>query len=99
MINIIKQELNLNPELKKKIDWAIKYTSTTATINKGALIKLEPTNIAYVEPHKLILDKITLLFFNGSESFYINDLNTEYKLSDLCNYLKEVKIIPIDNCE
>lgn len=53
MIKIIKQELNIIPYLKKKITWASKYTNVDIKIEKGNLIRLEPTNIAYVKPHIL----------------------------------------------
>ena len=90
MLNIVKEKLNLSPELKKKITWAFNYTSTPLEIEKGHLIKLEPTNVAYVDPHKVKVKDLTLLFFNGVNSFYINTLNEEHKLSDLEYYLKTI---------
>ena len=48
MINEIRQEILLSPELRKKINWATKYISVKVNIINGALIRLEPTNIAYV---------------------------------------------------
>ena len=57
MIRIIKQELNISPYLKKKITWSSKYTNINIIIENGTLIRLEPTNIAYVEPHKVIINK------------------------------------------
>ena len=88
MIKEIRQEINLSPELAKKIKWAIKYTSSKGNLKKGALIKLEPLNVAYVDPHKLTINNDTLLFFNGSDSFFINNFNNKYKLSDLEKCLK-----------
>ena len=57
MLNIINQKLNLSPELRKKINWAKNYSNIDITIEKGSLIRLEPTNIAYVEPHKVIINE------------------------------------------
>ena len=54
MLNIIKEKLDLSPDLKKKINWAKNYTSTSITLEKGHLIRLEPSNLAYVDPHKVI---------------------------------------------
>lgn len=88
MIKEIRQEIKISPELKKKIDWAIKYTSSKGTLQNGAIIMLEPLNVAYVEPHKLIINNNTYLFFNGNDSFFINDYSIKYKISDLCNFLK-----------
>ena len=78
MLNIIKEKLDLSPDLKKKINWASKYTSTSITLEKGALIKLEPTNIAYVDPHKVKINSFTFLFFNGVESFFVNTLKEKH---------------------
>lgn len=72
MLNIVKEKLELSSNLRKKINWASKYTSTSITLEKGTLIKLEPTNIAYVDPHKVIINDIKFLFFNGVDCFYIN---------------------------
>ena len=91
MLNIIKEKLDLSPDLKKKINWASKYTSTSITLEKGALIKLEPTNIAYVDPHKVIINNYTFLFFNGIDDFYINSLRAKHNVSELENYFKLAK--------
>jgi|SRR5574344_1061917 hypothetical protein len=91
MLNIINQKLNLSPELRKKINWAKNYSNIDITIEKGSLIRLEPTNIAYVEPHKVIINENEFLFFNGNDNFYINDLNKSYKLNELHNYFTKLK--------
>lgn len=96
MLNIIKQEINLSPELKKKIDWAKKYTSSEITLKKGTLIRLEPTNLAYVEPHKVVICNTTFLFFNNLNVFYVNDLTKTYKLGDLQEYFKLAKLTDLD---
>ena len=91
MLNIIKEKLDLSPDLKKKINWASKYTSTTITLEKGHLIRLEPSNLAYVDPHKVIINDYTFLFFNGIDDFYINNLKEKHNLSELENYFKLAK--------
>ena len=53
MLNITKEKLDLSLDLKKKIDWAKNYTSTSITLEKGHLIRLEPSNLAYVDPYKV----------------------------------------------
>ncbi len=91
MLNIIKEKLEISPDLKKKINWAKNYTSASITIEKGALIKLKPTNIAYVDPHKVIINNYTFLFFNGIDIFYINTLKEQHNLSELEKYFKLAK--------
>ena len=91
MLNIIKEKLDLSPELKKKIDWAKNYTSTSITLEKGHLIRLEPSNLAYVDPHKVKINNYTFLFFNRVDNFYINNLNDKHNLSELEKYFKLAK--------
>ena len=91
MIKTIENEINLSPILKKKLNWAKNYTNTTLSVKKGALIRLEPTNIAYVKPHEVLVNNIKFLFFNNTDFFCINDLDNRYKLSDLEEILKLVK--------
>ena len=91
MLNIIKEKLDLSPDLKKKIDWAKKYTSTHIKLEKGHLIRLEPSNLAYVDPHKVVINNYTFLFFNGIDDFYINSLREKHNLSELENYFKLAK--------
>ena len=91
MLNIIKEKLDLSPYLRKKINWASKYTSTSITLEKGALIRLEPSNLAYVDPHKVIINNYTFLFFNGINTFYVNNLNDGHNLSELEKYFKLAK--------
>ena len=93
MLNVVKEKLELSPDLSKKINWASKYTSTSITLEKGSLIKLEPTNIAYVDPHKVIINDIKFLFFNGVDCFYINSLNDKYEFSELEAMFKKAKLL------
>ena len=93
MLNVIKEKLELCPDLRKKINWVSKYTSTSIALKKGALIKLEPTNIAYVDPHKAIINNIKFLFFNGVDCFYINSLNDKHEFSELETMLKKAKLL------
>ncbi len=91
MLNIIKEKLDLSPDLKKKIDWAKNYTSTSITLEKGHLIRLEASNLAYVDPHKVKINNYTFLFFNGVDTFYVNTLNDKHNLSELEKYFKLAK--------
>ena len=91
MLNIIKEKLDLSPDLKKKINWAKNYTSTPIKLEKGHLIRLEPSNLAYVDPHKVIINNYTFLFFNGVNSFYVNNLNEQHNLSELEHFFKLAK--------
>ncbi len=88
MIKYIKQELDLSPTLERKINWAKNYTKINIRVEKGHLIKLEPTNIAYVDPHKVFINEKVFLFFNGVDSFYVDNLNNKHNFSELENLFK-----------
>ena len=88
MLNIIKENLDLRPDLMKKIGLAKNYTSTSIILEKGHLIRLEPSNLAYVDQHKVIINDYTFLFFNGVDTFYVNTLNDKHNLSERGKYIK-----------
>ena len=90
MIKIIKQEIKISHELKNKVEWSCKLNSTKPIFIDGSLLKLEPTNIGYIEPHRAIINNKTFLF-NGHEFVYYRDLNTKIKLSDLKDFIKKLK--------
>ena len=51
MIKIIKQEIKISHELKSKVEWGCKLNSNKLIFINGSLLKLEPTNIIYIESH------------------------------------------------
>lgn len=91
MIKIIKQEIIISHELKKKVEMSCKLNNTKPIFINGGLLKLEPTNIGYLEPHKAIINDKTYLLFNGHEFAYFRDLNTQIRLSDLKDFIKNIK--------
>ena len=85
MINIIKQEIPIDESLKKKLEFICDFCNTTPTFINGSIGKIDKSNLAYVEPHKVIINNIMFLVFNYSDDIYINNLsNKTWKL-----YLKE----------
>lgn len=90
MINIIKQEIEVDIELKKKIDLICEFCNTTPTFINGSIRNIDKTNISYVEPHKVIIKGITFLIFNYSQDIYIMNLSNKIKLSELENYIRSI---------
>ena len=90
MINIIKEELEVDKELKKRIDFICDFCNTTPTIINGSIRNIDKTNINYVEPHKVIIKGITFLVFNYSQDIYIKNLSNKIKLSELENYIRNI---------
>lgn len=64
MVNIIKQEIEIETALKNKIEFICSFCNTTPTIHNGSIRTIEHTNLTYVEPHRVIINGITYLAFN-----------------------------------
>ena len=84
MIKIIKQEIKISHELKSKVEWACKLNSTKPIFINGSLLKLEPTNIGYLEPHRAIINNKTYLLFNGLLQRFKYKKTINYNLIEKC---------------
>ena len=89
MLHIIKKQINMSDELHSKIKWACRINSIKQQpeIITGCLRIIEHTNLAYVEPHRVIIKDSLYLFFNEHDYFYVNDLSTKYPLSKLQEHI------------
>ena len=93
MLHIIKQEINMSKELLSKIEWACRLKfkgKEQPQIINGCLRIIEHTNLAYVEPHRVIIKDSLYLFFNEHDYFYVNDLSTKYPLPNYKNISAEI---------
>ena len=77
MINIVKKELEINNELKKKIEFICGFCNITPTIINGNIRKIDRTNLSYIEPHRIIIKGITFLYFNYSKTIYVVNLSNK----------------------
>ena len=87
MLSIVKKEINISKELKSKIEWTCKLKQVTPEIINGSLRIVEHTNLAYVEPHRVIIKSKLYLFFNEQNYFYIDSLENKYPLSKFNEYI------------
>lgn len=85
---IIKEKLDIDDVLEKRIKNILKFLNIKSKIIKGNIIRISKTNIAYIEPHKLVINNITYLFFNECENVYINTLEKFIPFSELENHIK-----------
>ena len=85
MIDIVKREINITDELRSKIKWACTFNNCVPMIKNGSLKIIEHTNLAYVEPHRVIIKEKLFLFFNNHEYFYIGNLENKYPIARLQN--------------
>lgn len=87
-MQIVKEKLEIDEGLEKKINNLLKFNNVKAKLKTGSIISLSNTNIAYIEPHTLEIKGITYLFFNGCEDVYINDLSRSIPLKELESFIK-----------
>ena len=87
MITIIKKEIKISEELLSKIEWACTFSKVIPKIINGTLRIIKHTNLAYVEPHRVIINDKLYLFFNEHDYFYINSLKNKYPLKNLKKFL------------
>ena len=73
---------------EKKVIWACSFNNTSPIIKNGSLLKLVPTNVAYVEPHRITINDKLYLLFNGCDYAFIGNLNNKIKLSELDSYIR-----------
>lgn len=83
MISIVKRKINMTDELRSKIKWACTFNNCVPKIKDGSLKVVENTNLAYVEPHRVLIKEKLFLFFNEHDYFYIGNLENKYPMTKL----------------
>jgi len=91
-MSITKEVLEIETALENKILNILLFLGIKTKIIKGNIISIENTNLAYIEPHKLVINDITYLFFNECEEVFINTLEQSISLNKLQNYIKTHRI-------
>ena len=87
MINIIKQEIEIDETLKRRLEIICDFCNIKPEIINGSIRKVDKTNLSYIEPHRIIIKNNTFLVFNYSNKIYINNLSKKIKLTALENYI------------
>lgn len=87
-MNITKEVIEIEETLYKRINNMLSFLNVKADILKGNSISITNTNLAYIEPHKLIINGITYLFFNECKNVYINTLEYSISITELETYIK-----------
>ena len=90
MVKIIKEEIDIEEALKKKLEFICSFCNTDCEIKKGSIRKIERTNLSYVEPHRIIIKGITFLAFNYETNIYIENLSNKILIKDLEEYIKSI---------
>ena len=90
MVNIIKQEIEIEEALKNKIEFICSFCYTTPTIINGSIRTIEHTYLTYVEPHRIIIKDKMFLAFNYETNIYIENLTNSIMIKDLEDYIKTI---------
>lgn len=90
-MNIIKEELQFEESLKKRLEFICEFSKVIPTFINGSIRKIDKTNISYIEPHKIIIKNTTFLVFNYSNDIYISNLAKKIKISELEDYINSIK--------
>ena len=80
----------MSDELKAKIEWSCKFSKKSYEIIDGYLRIVEHTNLAYVEPHRIIIKGINFLAFNYETCIYVESLENKISINDLEEYIKSI---------
>lgn len=58
MLTIETKEVNISEELRKKVDMICKFAYVKPTYKNGNIRNIKETNIAYVKPHIIAINKM-----------------------------------------
>lgn len=90
MISITTKELEIENDLKRKIEFICDFCNTKPTIMNGNIRNIDKSNLSYVEPHRIIIKGITFVVFNYSKTLYVGNLSNKLELKDLETFIKEL---------
>ena len=88
MISITTKELEIENELKRKIEFICDFCNTKPTIINGNIRNIKGTNIAYVKPHIIKVNNTDYLMFDECDEIFVNGYDETIKFKDLENHIK-----------
>lgn len=63
MIQIIKQEIEMEESLKQRLEFIYQFCKAKPTFINGSIRKIDKSNLNFIEPHNVIFKGITFLVF------------------------------------
>ena len=90
VIKIITQELEIESNLKQRLEFICEFCHIKPTIINGSIRKIDKTNLSYIVPHWVIVKDTTFLAFNYSTDIYVGSLNKKIQLVELEDYIKNL---------
>lgn len=91
MLTIETKKLEISKEIKNKIDIICRFENVKPIYENGSIQSIKNTNIAYVSPHIITINKIKYLVFNNSNNVFINNYNEKIKIKDLKDHIRQNK--------
>ena len=85
-MQIIKEKLDIDEVLEKRIKNILKFLNIKSKIIKGNIIHISKINLDYVKSHKLEINDITYIFFNKYEDVYIKIIEKFILFNELETY-------------
>ena len=79
MIKFTTQELEMESNLKQRIEFICEFCHIKPTIINGSIRKIDKTNLTYIEPHRIIINDTTFLAFNYSNEIFIENLSNKIR--------------------
>lgn len=80
MVNIIKEEIEIEESLEPRLRVIYDFCNTIPIIINGSIRRIDKTNLTYIEPHRIYIKSNLYLAFNYSSDIYVNNLGKKIKL-------------------
>ena len=80
MVNIIKEEIEIEESLESRLRVICDFCNTIPIIINGSIRRIDKTNLTYIEPHRIYIKNNLYLAFNYSSDMYVNNLSKKIKL-------------------
>ncbi len=87
MLEIKKNEIPFDYEVKDRLEFICKYANRDARFFNGYVVSINRTNLHYVEPHKLVIGNHLFLFFNFKKEIYYQTLRNKIELKDFNSFI------------
>ena len=69
-----------------------KFCNKNPVFINGSIRNIKGTNIAYLEPHQVIIDNNIYLLFEEYDYVFVENLNKKIKISEFKEFLKKMSL-------
>ena len=90
VIKIITQELEIESNLKQRLEFICEFCHIKPTIINGSIRKIDKTNLSYIEPHKIIVkdkmfgkEKEREDYWNFSKDLYTHNIFSDKTIQSI----------------